>query len=424
MNLLLSEELPLRTTRMLGDFAEDLVLPHRYGDLRRARFKLIRLSATRFFAADHPMPIYQVFVDEEKTVSWSFGYESDGLGNTWTVVTMAAPVPLEAVLSATGTGKRNPSTGALLENPAEIIEDIFRIAGRTEDWGQLRAEAASAALVIAGSVTEAKSIRGQIDEIMQSFAGIWTPTMCRLYPAATVKGPVFDLDMQAATLMADPSASLDDTADVLRLSYDLCDATGKALHYIELTANPQSYGGIRKEVVYPWLRTPANAEAVGRRVLERLAGERYLVDLSSNRVSLRPGDWIRLVDNTDWPFEGDDPVLMILSADITPDSNAVRLMAETVLTRPAIRVSAHSVALPDTISPSVTVEIAGNTVTLTVRDSSEKPVKDALVALNHGTAKKTDAQGRVQFVVTVHGVNYTLSISAPGKQPQELQVLL
>ena len=44
MNLLLSELLPLRTTRMLGDYAVDAVLAQRFGDLTRARFPLVQLT--------------------------------------------------------------------------------------------------------------------------------------------------------------------------------------------------------------------------------------------------------------------------------------------------------------------------------------------------------------------------------------------
>lgn len=67
--LLLSEALPLRTTRTLGDYAEDAVLPERFGDLTAARFPLIRLSDTEWLAAAHAMEIADVFVDDELTES-------------------------------------------------------------------------------------------------------------------------------------------------------------------------------------------------------------------------------------------------------------------------------------------------------------------------------------------------------------------
>ena len=42
---LLSEPLPMRTTRDLGDFAADAPIPYRLGDLRAARFPLLWLPA-------------------------------------------------------------------------------------------------------------------------------------------------------------------------------------------------------------------------------------------------------------------------------------------------------------------------------------------------------------------------------------------
>src|SRR5437868_12619774 len=110
---------------MLGDFAEDRPLPHRYGDLTAARFPLIRLSPTEFFAADHPMEVTRVFTDAEETQSWAQSLQSNLKGHTWTIVTLGAPAPATAIVSACGKGKRNPTTGALLENPAEILQDVY-----------------------------------------------------------------------------------------------------------------------------------------------------------------------------------------------------------------------------------------------------------------------------------------------------------
>ena len=120
MNRLLSEDLPLRMSRVLGDFAENKPLPHRYGDLSEARFPLIKMTASKWFAADHPMTITQVFVDAEETAGWNFETESDGSGQSWTVVNLAAPAPADAEVSACGTGKRHPDSGALIDNPADI----------------------------------------------------------------------------------------------------------------------------------------------------------------------------------------------------------------------------------------------------------------------------------------------------------------
>jgi hypothetical protein len=199
MNLFLFEKVPLRTTRVLGDFAEDKVLPHRYGDLTSARFPLIRLSDSRFLVADHPMEVTRVFTDGEETVSWEASLESDDTGHTWTIVTLGAPAPRDTVVTACGKGKLNPTTGALLENPGEILQDIYRLGGRLDDWGQLRAEASAAGLVMAGSVTDAAQFAKYADDVTISAGAIWTPGMSRIYPTTDVAGPVIDLDKMTAS---------------------------------------------------------------------------------------------------------------------------------------------------------------------------------------------------------------------------------
>ena len=76
MNLLLSELLPLRTTRALGDYAEDTILPEVLGDLTEAPFPLIRLDDSRFFAADHPMEVTAVYVERQLVADWAMVLEA------------------------------------------------------------------------------------------------------------------------------------------------------------------------------------------------------------------------------------------------------------------------------------------------------------------------------------------------------------
>jgi len=137
VSLLLSEALPLRTTRMLGDFAASEVLPLRFGDLRGTRFPLVKLTDVRWLVADHDMEVTAVFIDDEETKSYAVVSESDAAGHTWTVVRLAAPAPPDARVSGSGLGLKNPDTGALIENPADIAEYLLRLAGRTEIFPHL-----------------------------------------------------------------------------------------------------------------------------------------------------------------------------------------------------------------------------------------------------------------------------------------------
>lgn len=418
MNLLLAENLPLRTTRMLGDFAVDAPLPHRYGDLTAARFKLLRLDDSTFFVADHPMAVARVFVDDNETAAWDTTTRSDDAGHTWQIVRMGSPVAATSNVSATGTGKRNPRTGALMENPADIVEDVLRLAGRIEDWSALRAECSAASLRLAGSVDTVQSIRATIDDILQSAAAIWAPGMGRLYPAP-VSGPVIDLPAARASKVL-PTTTLQDTADVLRLSYDWDGATEKAQHYIELTASPQRFGGIVQELTLKWLRSPANAESVGRRLLARLAGERYDVPFASGRRDLRPGQWLRLVANPEWPFPGDDPVVMLLDAQIAQAGST--LSGETLLSSPTITVTGHSVALSSITEGGVDVSYKNGIATFRFTDPNGNPIKNARVSFDGGQAKTTNDQGQVSF--TAAPGQHKLAAEAPGFTPIEADITL
>lgn len=419
-NLFLFEDLPLRTTRVLGDFAEDKVLPHRYGDLTGAQFPLIRLSDSKFFAADHPMEVTKVFTDRLETASWEPALESDEDGNTWTIVNMGAPVPKETVVTACGKGKLNPKTGALLENPGEILQDIYRLGGRTDDWGQLRAEASAAGLAMAGSVTEAAQFGKYADDVTISAGAIWIPGMSRLYPTTDVIGPIIDLDKMTASGVS-ASASIQNTADILRLGFDVAEATGKAQRFIQLEASPQRFGGVVREMTLDWLRQAANAEPVARRYLEYFAGERYDVQFSTERTDVLPGRWVRLVAHPEWEFDDeDDPVMMVVEAVIDPQSRTITAKCKWLRSVPAITVTAHSVGLPDTGQGAVEVSTKNGITTITLVDQDGRPVAGARVQIDGGQVSTTDQRGQVQFIVPPG--SHTLAVEMKGFAPLELVI--
>lgn len=420
MRLLLYEDLPLRTSGALGNFADEFVLAHRYGNL--GRFSLERLDDSTFFAADHPMTIAEVFVDNQRTTGWQQELRTDGDGHTWTVVVLAAPAPDGAALSATGTGKRNPRTGTLIENPADIIEDFLRLAERTDVWwDQLRAEAAEEGLRLAGSVDEVASIREWIDRVCRSAGAIWAPSMARLYPVATVTGYVVTLDkMRVSNLSI--SANLDNTADVLRLYYDPDKAGGRNQHYIELTANPKRYSGLPKNLTFDWLRTPQNAERIAKRELPWLAGERYDVAFDCGDPTVRPGQWVRIAGHPQWPFDGADPIVMILTAVIKPKSRTIACTGQALVSAPAAVVTAHSVALPTTRDAGIELEVSNGQATYTIRDNQDRPLAGARVAMDGGPPKTTNAQGRVTFQALPG--EHQLAVEAVGFTPFVLTVTL
>lgn len=422
VRLLLREPLPLRTTRMLGDYAEDVVLPEVFGDLTRAAFPLIRLSATRYFAADHPLPITTVYAARQVVTDWERVLQFDGDGRTWTEVHFAAPVPQGTEIAACGSGRLDDDTGAMIENPADVARRITQMAGRDDDWSPLRAECAALDIRIAGRIWQRLKVNEQIDAVMESVGAIWNRGMARLYPTTADPSPIFDLDWREVGGIQ-VSASANDTADVLRLAYDWSDASGRALHYIELSASPRRYGGLSKEVVYPFLRTPANAEAVGRPVLQRLAGDRYDVTFMTSNMTIRTGDWVRPVAHPEWPLPGADPVIMVLKTEIDWATRSIRCTGETVLgDKPIVTVTGHSIALPDTVQDAIDVVFRDGIATFTVTDADGKPIAGARVSLDGAAPRTTNAQGKVSFTA-IAGV-HEVAVEAVGYVPFTVRMTL
>lgn len=418
--LLLSELLPLRTTRQLGDYAEDVILPEVFGDLRHAPFPLIRLSPTRYFGADHPMTFRTIYAARQVTLDWEQVLGSDSGGRTWTEIHFGAPVPQGTQIDGAGTGRLDDRTGGLIENPADVMRRITQLAGRGDDWSGIRAECSGLNLAFAGRISERLSVKAHLDRVAQSFGIIWNHGMARRYPTADAPAPIHDFYALSDADQLQVSASLIDTADVLRLAYDWSDASGRALHYIELSASPQRYGGLSKEVLYPYLRTPANAEAVGRPVLQRLAGDRYDVTLASKQTTIRPGDWIRPVAHPDWPLPGADPVIMTLSVEIDSDTDSIKLTGETVIGESTVTVSGHSIALPDTIEESVDIVIRNGFAILTFHESDGRPIRGGRVTIDGGSTLVTDAQGQVRY--PADGLPHKGRFEAVGFLPFEFEV--
>lgn len=421
MNLRLSEDLVLRTTRDLGDFATDEPLPHRWGDLTAARFPLLKLSSDRWLAADHPMEITSVFVDDVETDGWDAVVESDDVGHSWQIVRLATPAADGSVASACGRGKRDPNTGLLIENPADVLEDVLRIAGRPQKYPQLRAECAAAGYRIADSLDVVRSVQANLNRIAGAIGAIWTPDMARLYPVTTVAPPVLDLDRVDAHSMK-VSASIADCYDVLRIAYDFEEASGRPQKSMTLEASPKRLGGVTKDMALPALRLSGNAEHVGARLLSRGAGERYSVEATIERTDIRPGRWIRLLDNPEWPFDGPDPVIMVLGVTLAANAKSTTITGEHLRSAPTITVTSHTIAQPSTKGASLNIVYRDGVLTLVVNDQNGLPVKAARVALDGSAARTTDGAGRVVFN-TSRG-QHVIAVEAPGFQAEEYEVEL
>lgn len=419
MNLLLSEDLPLRTSAALGDYTEDAVLPVVYGDLSQSAVPLVKLAETEYLVADHPATVTAVFVDEQETQGWAAGTKTDITGHAYCAITLAAPPEPGAAITAAVQGKRHAATGALIEHPADVLQDVLALAGKTWDLSRLKAELPGVRL--AGRLDRSQSVRAWLDEITRSCGVVWAERFAAAYPAPAGVA-VASLDARSCTIGA-ISASIRDAADRLQIAFDHHPAKGAFAQYMELSAKPGPFGAAgapKTRLEAPWLRQPADAMVLGSRLLARLAGQRVAVEINTG-TAINVGDWIG-IGHPALPVDGAQP-MMALSLETSPGKPDRRISGEIIWgDAPAITMDSHARAIHPKAAGGVDVAFVNGIATFTILGPEGKPLPNAMVAMDNGAPKKTNAQGKVSFDARPGG--HVLAVEANGYVPFEIEVVL
>ncbi|MDZ7655620.1 MAG: hypothetical protein U0997_06715 [Sulfurimicrobium sp.] len=419
MNLLLSEDFPLRTSAALGDYTEDAILPVVYGDLSQSAVPLVKLSETEYLAADHPATITAVFVDGQETKGWSGSTKIDITGHAYCAVTLSAPAEQGAEITAAMRGKRHATTGALIEHPADILQDVLSLAGKAWDLSRLKAELPGVRL--AGRLDRQQSVRAWLDEITQSCGVVWAERFAASYPAsAGVAVAALDArNCQPGSI----SASIQDAADRLQIAFDYHPAKQTYAQYMELSAKPSPFGAAGAPIAKleaPWLRQPADALALGKRLLSRLAMQRASIEIESGKA-ISVGDWLTLTHPA-LPVDGQQ-AMMALSMEYHPGKPGRRISGEIAWGEtPIITLDHHARAIRPKAEGGVDVAYANGIATFTILGPDGKPLPNALVSLDNSAAKKTNAQGKVSFEAKPG--RHVIAVEADGYIPFELEVML
>ena len=419
MNLLLSENLPLRTSAALGDYTEDAILPVVYGDLSQSAVPLVKLSETEYLAADHPATVTAVFVDEQETHGWASRTQTDITGHAYCAITLSAPPEKGAAITAALQGKRHAATGALIGHPADVLQDVLALAGKAWDLSRLKSDLPG--VRIAGRLDKAQSVRAWMDEITRSCGVVWAERFAAAYPSATGVS-VASLDARNCQI-SNLSANIQDAADRLQIAFDYHPAKGAFAQYMELSAKPSPFGSTGAPITKleaPWLRQPADALALAQRLLSRLASQRASIALETGKP-LTVGDWFGL-RHPSLPVDG-TVALMALSLETQPGKPSRRISGEiTWGDPPIITLDHHARAIRPKADGGVDVAYSNGIATFTILGPDAKPLPNALVALDNGAAKKTNAQGKVSFEAQPGA--HIIAVEASGFVPFEIEVSL
>jgi len=430
--LLLSDVLPLRSSAVLDAFREAVALPWVFGDLRYSPQAVVQLSDTRFAWSDLTGTVTGVQIDGQETQGYNAGPFTDSTGHTLVVIELAAPLPTGAVITATGTGMVSPRTGALIENPADIIEQIILLSGYVmsanmrQGLTRLRAECAAEGLTIAGCVSNVGdygTLRATLNEIMRSIGGGWSSGSFWLHPAAQVlTAPPADAELRVPDANVTACVAVDKSSfSSLAIAYDDQAYAAKHRQALTLAVRPSLSTATRPvSMLAGWVRTSANATAIAKRLLRRGSGQVYEVKLDAPVLSppLVAGD-VFAHASPKFPAAG-LRWLTVIGAQRVGERTDIACDLLIPLPGQVFDVVSRTVAGDITQLAGVELAVSNGQATFTVYDAAGKTVVGANVSLDGGTPKRTDAQGKVTFTATAG--QHKLYIEIPGSYPMQLTV--
>lgn len=396
----LSDPIPLRTTAAWQAFAKPEVLPVVYG---RCLVPAVQFDRTRkyWLVADHAIAgVDAVYRDgkPEKTYAWR--NTIDSARQVVALVELGEPLATTETLTARVRGKLHPTTGALLENPADVMQDIFRLAGHVvADSAVAEFRAACAGLSAAGVLSDGLTIRAQLAEFADSVGMLWSPVM----PGWAQRGPLSERPdgtpiyaHWAETEVSDVQASarMDALYTVLRVEYDWDWTQDRARRAVTLRASSaEVYGERAATLQAKWLTTTSAAVQRGTAWLQAYARPRWTLTMAADLADpVPPGGWFS-VTHPLLPVAGE---LLALNAEWDWSNQRQRLTAEASAgTVPTISVASVG-GLFDQPESQLRVTYANSVATLVIVDPNGAPIRDAVVTFDAQTAK-TDRTGAVKF---------------------------
>lgn len=429
--MLLSDPIKLRSSTSIDSFLDARWIPHRYGDLSKSPQSLVQLSDTLFIYGEGACRVDGVQISGQQVQGFNWRVGPDSTGKTVTFVELASPLPSGEEITATGYGKPSLRDGRTIENPADVLSDLFvwneyRVTPQLEvALSRLRAQCAAEDLRIGGSVQSGGTLRAAINEIVRSIGGGWSVDAFWLHPQRDLfSSPPSTMASRFPNAIVERcEASRQNLFGELRVEFD--DQSYQARHRqaLVMRARP-SYDARRSNLVLlaPWLRSQSAAMAVAKRYLSRGAARVYEVQLNVDMVAdlARPGDVFAL-ESPKFPVSGLQWLTVIA---VYRRGAAATLICELLLpnANQVFDIVSRTVTGDVTQLPSVELEVRDGSVRFTVFDDDGKPLAKTRVSLAGSTVRLTDANGLAVFPKPPEPGVYTLYVYRTGSVPVEIPV--
>ena len=423
----LSDNLPLRTSAVWGGWRDVRVLPWAYGSVTLAPIQYSD-DQRLYLLADHPIAgVDAVTRDDVPVQDWAWSNGVDSTGRAVAFLELAQPLAEGERLAATVRGRMHPTTGQLLQTPAEVLFDLLaNLARAPVQWPDLDDYRTETSHIVLGGLLadNSISIRAAVDALMQSAGSAWAAAMPGIAttwpPLADDTAPAMPVNkLTAIGLQAATGAQ--GIYTVLRVLYDFDHAAQRYRRAIQLRAPDvvKDYGELEMEWTAPWLRSPRHAEALGQRMLGWLARPRWRVTWQQSFANSSTGAWVD-VDHPQSPLQGRH---RLVSADLDLSTATLSCAIEApVGDVPAIETTRLSTAFDPVVPPGITVEVANGQIIFTALDDQGRPLAGARITLDGGATRIADGAGRVSF--PAERGRHVLLIQADGYTPTEAVVVV
>ncbi len=412
---LLSDPLPLRRSSLYAAYVVERVLPWVYGRVSLAPVPLDG-AGTRYLIADHPIGgVVAVTVGGVATAGWELLQTTDETGHAIALLRLSTGTS-EAV-AVTVLGRRHAATGALLEQPADILEDLLTQCGWSLAEADLDAlREAWPTVALAGVIDEPMTLRAAIATVIETLGADWSASPLRAWDPADGSTPRATLSARALDGVEAQSTHEDlVTRLTVRYGHDWAAGAARAALRLEAPDAVADYGALEAVLDLPWVRTARDALAIGTTHLARRARPRWTL---SGQVACgsgwRPGDLLDL--QHPWLPAGPARVSRVSRTTQADGLTLTRAAGETPR---IVLIGRGALVAADTTGP-VSLVYRDGIATFTILDEQGNPLVGARVTLDGTETRTTDPNGQVQFTTT-RG-EHTLLIEAHGYASVEMVV--
>jgi hypothetical protein len=418
---LLSDLLPLRVAADLPRYRADAarrVLPWVYGRVTLAPVPLDD-AGLEWLVADHPVVAVESVRSAGKALDgWQLVQRLDETGRA--IATIRLTRAPEGDLAVQVVGRRDDTSGALLEHPAAIAADLLRRCGwspAADAFQGLRDDFPGLALGVVFAERET-ALRSALAQVIEPLGAVWVADP----PAArrrTIGAPMATLTvLNVERISAEATAG--ELATVARAAFGYDWAIGGARQAVTVSAPDavQAYGRLEVEFDMGAVRTARDALSIAQARLAMMARPGWTLRATVDAyLAIAPGDTVA-VDHPRVPAGS----ALVLSTARDRSRGTLEIVAWMPAgSAPRIEMIQRALAV-DAASPDDSVTYKDGVATFTITDAGGNPLAGAAVTLDSQETRETDAQGRVQF--RAERGAHTLDVYLAGYAPFALEVVV